>query len=387
MLNLNNFIKYIKEFGFPNKNYNAIKDYPSTIMVTNRVYLNEFSKKYNKKFIFSYKDENILSNSNDDILFYKSLEFISNFQKTLYNKNIKSYISGGSSVKLYSLVNNYNFQNKNIFKTPDFDIQLYDDNDKSKLTNIIILNNLETIINSISINIKDQYKNNSVLKIFSVMNLNNRKELLNILEYFLNLNYDLYKYRINKDKEDNDYMYYLDFIKKKSNTSYIILNLKFKKKLSILEKCDGYSYIKINTCITYKNILYYIYSPIDITSHYKNNLNIKLIQGNIIYNNHNFYVLNKKSVLYNLINMYYHYQNSLNNKLIIKKKEEQKNKRDNKRLYYFFKFYCNLFYKNMNDNDINKTLDLIKLKNNKFNICLYVLKDLNILDEFFKEYQ
>jgi hypothetical protein len=84
--------------------------------------------------------------------------------------------------------------------------------------------------------------------------------------------------------------------------------------------------------------------------------------------------------------MYYHYQNSLNNKLIIKKKEEQKNKRDNKRLYYFFKFYCNLFYKNMNDNDINKTLDLIKLKNNKFNICLYVLKDLNILDDFFKEY-
>ena len=41
----------------------------------------------------------------------------------------------------------------------------------------------------------------------------------------------------------------------------------------------------------------------------------------------------------------------------------------------------------MNDNDINKTLDLIKLNNNKFNICLYVLKDLNILDNFFKEYK
>ena len=43
-------------------------------------------------------------------------------------------------------------------------------------------------------------------------------------------------------------------------------------------------------------------------------------------------------------------------------------------------------YKNMNNKDINTVLDLIKLKNKKFNKCIFVLKDLNVLDNFFKKY-
>ena len=383
MLNPTDFIKYIKDFGFPNKEYNAVKHYPDTVIINNKKFLNEFGKKYNKKFILGYKDADILSNSNNDNLFYKSLNFISNIQKTLYNKNIESYISGGSAIKLYSLINNHDVQNKSIFNTSDFDIQLYDKN-KIKITNITILNNLETIINSMTINIENQYKNRSVLKIFSIMNLNNKKELLNILEYLLNLNYDLHKFRINKDEVDNNYRYNLDFIKKKSHTSYIILNLKFKKNiLSILKKCNGYTYMKINTCIIDKNKLYYIYNPIEFIS--RNNLNINLIKSTIKYNNNSFYIFNEKSILYNLINLYHDYQNLLNQ--MEQKIKNGKDIRDEKRLDYVFKLYCKLFYKNMNNDTINKTLDLMKSKNKKFSKCIFVLKDLSVLDNFFKKYE
>ena len=387
MLNPTDFIKYMKEFGFPNKEYNAIKNYPDTILINSKKFLNEFGKKYNKKFILVHKDTDILlfDNNNKNTLFHKSLNYINNIQKDLYNKNIESYMSGGSAIKLYSLINNYNIENKSIFNTSDFDIQLYHNN-KTKITNISILNNLETIINSISINIENQYKNRSVLKIFSIMNLNNKKELLNILEYFLNLNYDLYKYRIDKRKiENNNDKYYLDFVKKISNTSYIILNLKFKKNiLNILKKCNGNGFIKINTCIHDKNKLYYIYNKIEFIIRNNNHLNMNLIKGDIKYNNNIFYILNEKSILYNLLNLYYDYKNLLNK--MEKKIKNGKDIRDEKRLDYFFKLYCKLFYKNMNNEDINKTLDLIKSKNKKFKKCIFVLKDLSVLDNFFKKY-
>lgn len=387
MLNPTDFIKYIKKFGFPNKDYKAVKDYPDTVMISNKKFLNEFGKKYNAKFILGYKDGDILlSNNKNDSLFYKSLEFISDIQKTLLNKNIESYISGGSAIKLYGLVNNYNTKNKNInnksiLKTSDFDMQLYIDNNKAKLENITILNNIETIINSISINIKNQFKNKTVLKIFSIINLKSKKDLLSTLEYFLNLNFDLYKYRIFKKEEDDDYTYYLDFIKKISNTSYIILNLKYKKNfLKKLNKCNGYCLIKVNTCISNNNKLYYIYDSIDIGLYIKDD--IKLIKGEIKYNNISFKILNEKSILYNLINLYYDYKNLLNQ--MERKIKEGKDIRDEKRLDYFFKLYCKLFYKNMNNDSIIKTLDLIKLKNEKFNKC--ILKNLNVIDTFFREY-
>jgi hypothetical protein len=387
MLNPTDFIKYIKDFGFPNKEYNAIKDYPDTVIINNKKFLNEFGKKYKMKFIFSFKDADIslYENNNNDNLFLKSLNYICNIQKTLYNKNIESYIAGGSAIKLYSLVNNCNIQNKSIFNTSDFDIQLYNKNE-IKITNITILNNLETIINSLSVNIENQYKNRSVLKIFTIMNLNKKNELLNILEYLLNLNYDLHKFRINKDEEDNNYRYNLDFIKKKSHTSYIILNIKLKKNaLSIFKKYDSNGYIRINTYIINKNKLYNIYSVVDFILHNNNDLNMNLIKGSIKYNNNIFYILNEKSILYNLINMYYDYRNLLNK--LKKKIKNGKDIRDEKRLDYIFRLYCKLFYKNMNNDSINKTLDLIKSKNEKFKKSIFVLKDLSVLDKFFKKYE
>jgi hypothetical protein len=111
---------------------------------------------------------------------------------------------------------------------------------------------------------------------------------------------------------------------------------------------------------------------------------MNLIKGSIKYNNNIFYILNEKSILYNLINMYYDYKNLLN--IMEEKIKEGKNIRDEKRLDYVFKLYCKLFYKNMNNNSINKTLDLIKLKNKKFSKCIFLLKDLSILDNFFKKY-
>jgi hypothetical protein len=384
MLNPTDFIKYIKSFGFPFKNYNAIKDYPNTLSINNKKTINKFTEKYNIKFILNYKDENILLNTNNDNLFLKSLNYISNIQKILLKNNIKTYIAGGSAIKLYSLINknilkNYNI-NKNILKTSDFDIRLFNDN--NKLSNKTILNNLEKIIDLININIENQIKNKIVLKFFCSMNLYSKKDLINTLEIFLNLNYDLYKYKILI--KNDDCTYYFDFIKKNSNTSYIILNLKLKKySLNILKKCDAYSFIKINICNTNNNKLYYIYNSIDIVLHNKNDLNINL-KTKIKYNNNIFYILNEKSILYNLINLYYDYKNLLN--IMEEKIKEGKNIRDEKRLDYVFKLYCKLFYKNMNNNSINKTLDLIKLKNKKFSKCIFLLKDLSILDNFFMKY-
>jgi hypothetical protein len=387
MLNPTDFIKYIKDFGFPNKEYNAVKHYPNTIITDNKKFSNEFGKKYRIRFIFAFRDANILlyKNNNNDNLFLKSLNYVSNIQKTLYNENIKSYISGGSAIKLYSLINNYDVKNKSILNTSDFDIQLYHNNN-TKITNIVILDNLKTIINSTSINIENKYKNSSVLKIFSIMHLSNRKELVNILEYFLDLNYDLYKYRINRDDEENNFQYHLDFVKKTSHTSYIILNLKLKKNiLKKLNKCNSYSFVKINTFIIDKNQLYSIYSVMELISHNNSDLNMNLIEGNIKYNNNNFYIFNVKSILYNLINLYHDYQNLLNQ--MEQKIKNSKDIRDEKRLDYVFKLYCKLFYKNMNNDTINKTLDLMKSKNKKFSKCIFVLKDLSVLNNFFKKYE
>ena len=102
-MNSKEFIKYLKTLDFPDKNYNAIKLYPGTELINGK-YINDFNKKYKKKYLHIHEDKNLLDNNIvAKQLFNNSLSYISKIQNNLLNIKIENYISGGAALKLYSL--------------------------------------------------------------------------------------------------------------------------------------------------------------------------------------------------------------------------------------------------------------------------------------------
>ena len=86
---------------------------------------NIINKKYDKNIVYNKLfNKNITKVIDSNKLFYKSMPYISSFQKELSNRNIENYISGGFALKLY--LNDYLMNNKNILLTKDCDCQYYE---------------------------------------------------------------------------------------------------------------------------------------------------------------------------------------------------------------------------------------------------------------------
>jgi hypothetical protein len=378
-INTKDFINYLKNIGFPFKNYNALKDYPGTKILNNR-FINYFNKKYKKKFLYSHENKNTILNSNSNQLFNNSFKYISNLQNNLLNKNIENYISGGSALKLYSLL--YNEKNNDkLFSTKDYDLYLYCN--EKKITNKVIIHNIENILNSVvEIN---KFQNYAFIDLYTLINYENKNEFNEIIEIFLNNGYDLNTYLIKSTNNKEIYEFrFLKIINKE-------LCLRIKLKLLNIESMinEGiYSYTKLTYFYIKKlpNNVFKVfnkYIPVEILIKNKHKSNLEIMKSSIQLYNNIFYIYNLNTLLYNLMHLYYKYDFNTTNITIERKKIEGKNVRDKKRLDLFFKIYCNVLYPNLNNNKIN--LLLIKLKENekKFKKNIEEIKDFSMIEKIF----
>ena len=159
-----NIVKYLKNINFPEKKFIGI--YSNLNLL----------KKYKKKFLLDQDKK--LNDSNIDNLFIQSIPIISQFQKNMLNKNYRTYITGGSAIKLYNMLYKDNTKiNNELIKTKDFDIFLFYE---KKITNILIINYVFDIIDSIYKTI--QYPNFMVLELNVILNFKNLKEFNKIIK-------------------------------------------------------------------------------------------------------------------------------------------------------------------------------------------------------------
>ena len=378
-INTKDFINYLKSIGFPSKNYNAVKEYPNTKLINGK-FTNYFTKKYKKKFLYSHEDKNIILNNSANQLFNNSFQYISHLQHNLLKKNIENYISGGSALKLYSLL--YNEKNNDkLFSTKDYDLYLYCN--EKKINNKIIVNNIENIINSVvEIN---KFQNYAFIDLYTLINYENKDEFNQIIEIFLNNGYDLNTYFIKSTNENE--IYEFRFLKIINKEFCLRIKIKFLNIENMInEGIHGYTkltyfYIKKLPNNIFKVINKYI--PVEILIKNKHKSNLEIMKSSIKYFNNVFYIYNLNTLLYNLMHLYYKYNFNTTNITIDRKKIEGKNIRDKKRLDLFFKIYCNVLYPNLNNNNIN--LLLIKLKNNekKFKNNIEKIKNFKMIDSIF----
>jgi hypothetical protein len=375
------FLKYLKSIDFPNKNYNAIKSYPDTKLI-NGIYINDFNKRYKKKFLYNHNEENISDNKIINNLFNNSLSFISKVQNNLYNYNINNYISGGAALKLYTLYNKkliYNYD-PNILTTKDIDIYLY--LNEKKITNIIIINNLFKLLDSVIISLNNT--DYSFLELYVLINFENTKEFNEIIKILMDNSFELYLYSVNKEEN----IYILKFIKVIDNEFCIRIKLKFRKIEKLLDE-EIYSYIKLTNYfykkINYKNFKYICKNLIvEFLVKNKNKSNIELMKNTLKYNNNLFYIYNEKTILYNLMHLFYKYKFDTNDNTIQLKKNSFKDIRDEKRLNLFFKIFCNTFYSNLNNIDIDNKLNELKNDSKSFKKNIENIKNFNMIDKIMK---
>ena len=380
MISSKDFIKHLKTLDFPNIKYTAIQSYPGTKIV-NSIYINDFLKKYKKKFIYDHEDKNIVQNNVCNKLFDISFSYISNFQINLLKNGIESYISGGSALKLYSLYSGIK-DTSNIFRTKDYDMYLYI-NKTIRMNNRIIFENLFKVIDSIIL-----YPRNpkySFLEFYILVHFQNINKFNEVIKIFIDKGYDLYLY----NPKVNNNTYSFKFLKLMNKEFCIRIKIKFTDITHFIKE-KIYSYTKI----TY----YYIkkienefkvvnkYIPIEILFKNKNNSNLDLMKNTIYLNNKLFYLYNVNTLLYNLIHLYYKYTHNTGNITINRKKEEGKNIRDKKRLIMFFKIYCNLIYPNLSNKDINGYLIKIIDNNNKFSKNIENIVDFKMITDIFNKY-
>lgn len=376
MLNITEFTKYLKSINFPKKNYDASFLYPNTTTI-NKKPINEFTKKYKRKFLI-INNEPVDTIREQNSLYLNTLSLVSSLQKNLLNNNIQSIISGGSSLKLYSLVDNNKNLNSTFLTPADIDMQLFYDDSKTKLTNTINLTNIENIIKFML----TKLQNYMFLEFYILLQYKSKKDFDEVLEFYLNNGYDLHLFKQNPEKK----VYYFRFLKVINKELCIIIVVKLIDFEVDFKKCNYNSYFRIKTYYFDMQDSYKLknkYIPLELVVNRTKKSNIDLIKDTLSFGNDTFYLLNKDATLYNLINMHYKYQYLLNNKSIIKKKEEQKNKRDEKRLDYFFYYYCSIFHKNISRNKLESILKKIKLNNIKFNKCIHSLKNFKVISTFF----
>ena len=184
----------------------------------NLLKLDFLNKKYNlfntPQNIYNKYSKNIIKNKllnnfiiKNNKLFNNSIEYISILQKNLLKYNIENYISGGFAFNLYIDTKklNKNVNNK-ILQTGDCDLILLYDNEL-KLNNSIIINNIKYIIYSAL----DYFKNikNGILKLFIIINYENKEEFLVLLNTMLKDGFTLVLY--NPNFNQNKYIF--NFIK------------------------------------------------------------------------------------------------------------------------------------------------------------------------------
>lgn len=291
----------------------------------------------------------IIKSKND--LFNKSIKYISILQKNLMKYNIENYISGGYAFNLYmdkSIINN---TNNNILLTNDCDLILLFDL-KKKSFNQTIINNIKYIIKSALIYFKN--KKQGILKLFLLMNYNNKEEFKNLLKKMYVLGYQLILYKPNL----NNNIYLFNFIKIVDKNFFIKIEIKFLN-IDFFINRSIYSYGVLNfynyKIVNNKLEIYENYIPIELLILNKNEVNIEIMQGSIIKNGYKLYVYNLKFMIYNYMNLYYDYNYKKLNKKIINKTERGYMERDLKRLYYLIKIYYYNKYKNTDKNKHTKT--------------------------------
>jgi len=391
MLSNEEFMKIFKKNIFKTNKYFADKMYPGTIR-ENKKYINEFNKKYKRKFLYDYPDkDNNLTKEEYNFLFEKSISFISFIQKNMMSKyNIENYISGGTALHIYLLTFNKNtltdlkpnskpntLTNTGYFSTTDIDTYLY--LDEPRIVNINILKNIVSISDIIV-----EYKLKSFfafIDLYVIFNFKNTTELFKIIAYMLSIGFDLFKYNFNEEITRYNFV----FIKMIQPELCLKITVRFQSiELFLKEKIYSYVLLKY----------YYIYQkskkefksvhkiiPIEFLVKYKKKSNISFMKSKIHFHHHDIYIYNMKTLLYNLLHLNYKYLYNKENKTIEKKKSEGKNIRDKKRLDIFFSLYCKYNYPNLN----SKNRDIIykkMIQNDSFKISIEKIKDLSIIDSF-----
>lgn len=370
------FIKYLKKLDFPNKNYNAIESYPNTELINGK-FINEFNKKYKKKYLYDHEDKNIFNNSIANQLFNNSLNYVSNIQHNLFNFNIENYISGGGALKLYAMKNKNIIGNLDIFMTKDIDIYLY--LKEKKMNNSLIILNIFKIIDSVLLTIKNP--NYAFLELYILIHFEDTKKFNELIKNMMENSFELFLYKANK--ENNIYLF--KFLKVINNEFCIRIKIKYLKIDRFLIE-NIYSYIKLTyyyikkiSNTNYKIINKYI--PLELLIKNKNNSNLDLMKSNIHLYNYNFKIFNEETLLYNLMHLYYKYRVNTGDITIDVKKESGKNIRDEKRLDLFFKIYCNDNYTNINNLNINKKLKKLKKSYKNFNNNIEDIQNFDIINK------
>jgi len=366
----------------------------------NLLKLDFLNKKYNlfntPQNIYNKYSKNIIKNKllnnfiiKNNKLFNNSIEYISILQKNLLKYNIENYISGGFAFNLYIDTKklNKNVNNK-ILQTGDCDLILLYDNEL-KLNNSIIINNIKYIIYSAL----DYFKNikNGILKLFIIINYENKEEFLVLLNTMLKDGFTLVLY--NPNFNQNKYIF--NFIKIINKNLYIKIEVKFLKMDSFLKNIYGYitksiySYCTLNY-YSYKYInnnlkIYEKYIPIELLILNKNEINVNIIKDSLIKNNYTLYVYNLKFLIYNLMNLYYNYKYDMLNKGILKKKDKGYFMRDERRLFYILRLYCRINYNITDNNIIERVLINFKLKDYKFKKYMFKIKNTDIIDKIIED--
>lgn len=369
------FLKYLKNNNFPLKNYNAKYNYPNTQKINGK-YINDFNIKYEKKkFLHIHEDKNIVNNESSNRLFDNSLEYVSLIQNNLLNKNIESYISGGTAYKLHSyLIDAYN----KIFHTKDIDLYLYIDEKTIKTKTI--LENFNNIINSIvEINPNQNY---AFLEFYLIVNFESIKKLDDVIKIFIDQDFDLFLYEFNEKLNFYDFK----FLKLLNKEFCIRIKIRVQNiERLIKEKIYGFSKItyyhieKINN--EFKTISNYI--PIELLFKSKQKSNIEIMKSSLKYNNNIFYLYNLNSLLYNLLHINYKYKYNTENITIEKKKEQKKNKRDEKRLKKFFKIYCKILYPKLKLKEITNYYNQFQSDIKKFKKSIEHIKNFDVINNIF----
>lgn len=369
------FMKYLNIINFPQEKYYAVYDYPNTIIENKNKKnpINEFTKKYKRKFLNDVDLRDTLKKYNKvNNLFEDSINYVVEFQKNiLKNKNMETYITGGSAIKLYSMLDNNKNKNNSILTTTDFDMYLCIET--SRVTNNLIIKELLNIINSVYLIIKNP--NYMTLDLHLLLNFENTNNFIDLVNFFMNNDYDLFKF--NPFNEGECFCYYFKFIKLINKEFCIKITIKFILFSDNLKKADKNAILLINNYYfdhlqNFK--LCYNFLPIELVIIKKNEENLKLIGSTIKINNKILYIFNEKAILYNLLNLAYKYQYLLDDKSIKNKLDSQKNKRDNQRLEYFFNYYCKIYYPQLTLDEKDKILNVMKSEIKNFSKAVIQLK-------------
>jgi hypothetical protein len=375
-IKIKNFMKHLNIINFPKEKYYALYDYPNTIIENKNKKknpINEFTKKYKKKFLQDINLQDTLKKDKKiDNLFKESIDYIAKFQKNiLKNKNMETYITGGSALKLYSMLDDNKSKNDNILTTPDFDMYL--SIETPRMTNNLIIKELLNIINSVYLIIKNP--NYMTLDLHLLLNFENTNSFIELVHFFMNNDYDLF--RFNPFDDGDCFCYYFKFIKLINKEFCIKITIKYTSFSNNFKKGDKNGILLINNYYfdylqNFK--LCYNFLPIELVIIKKNEENLKLIGSTIKIDNKILYIFNEKAILYNLLNLAYKYQYLLDDKSIKNKLNSQKNKRDNQRLEYFFNYYCNIYYPQLTLDEKYKILTIMKSEIKNFSKSVIQLK-------------